>query len=168
MTPVVCGNSVLLPIHKAGNAITCALFINQQIAKWEKENPDKKIVKRDPPEEVSATRSRAAFVRSVSFTWDFNPRFVTNNPIIKHHVVNSNKSISVALYTDDYGRGINKILALVNTAKRDFPELINEDILVQIYGGNSHKHQIAIEFDRPEGTVIPVGYTQVITLEPTL
>lgn len=167
MTPVVCGNSVLLPIHKAGNAITNALFINQQIAKWEKNNPDKVIVHRDPADEIPATRSRAAFVRSVSFTWDFNPEFVTNNPIIKHYVVNKIKNITFALYIDDFGKGINKILALVNTAKREFPGLTNNDIQLETYGG-SHIHQIAIEFTRPEGTIIPAGYTQVITLEPTL
>lgn len=69
---------------------------------------------------------------------------------------------------DNYGRNLTKFLGMIAEAKRDFPELVDEAITIEQYGGDRIKHQFGIEFVAPDGSAIPEAYKPIRQLHPTL
>jgi len=66
--------------------------------------------------------------------------------------------------SDSYSRRVGFILALVAEAKKDFPELDENNVEVQVYAGTSRKRTIGIEF-RADDMPIPDFYYKVDGLE---
>lgn len=69
---------------------------------------------------------------------------------------------------DNYGRSLAKINRLVAEARKDFPELKDEDIEVVVYGGVNFKGQIGVEFRATSIDAIKDYYIPISQLEYTL
>lgn len=63
--------------------------------------------------------------------------------IIKEHFEESNRFI---IRTNTYARTLSHINNLVSKAKKDFPSLSDEDIMIIVYAGRHYKGTYGIEF----------------------
>lgn len=69
--------------------------------------------------------------------------------------------------TDCYNSDLSHFILLFQTAKKDFPDLKEEQVEIKHYGGMTYKGTYGIEFNL-DPKVIPVEYEQIHKLEYTL
>ena len=67
---------------------------------------------------------------------------------------------------NNYDGRLSNLLNMFELAKKDFPDLLPQDVTVQKYGGNTHRRQYGIEFEM-HGEV-PAKYKRIHALELTL
>jgi len=52
---------------------------------------------------------------------------------------------TVGIFTNNYGRGIEKINKLAQELKKDYPQLKDSDISIDILGGPRYKYMLIVE-----------------------
>ncbi len=71
----------------------------------------------------------------------------------------------VQVRSDNYGSSLEHILKMASELKKDFPDLSDDDISVNKYGGERIKGIMFVETFLTNRTYIPMDYKETDTIE---
>lgn len=95
-----------------------------------------------------------------------NDEILDGIKVIKEYCLSDDPAIGV-LRTRTYAHTLKFFMGLVEVAKKDFPDLKDEDIEIVHFEGKRYRGQFGIEF-KVDSENVPKEYDEIHKLEPTL